>query len=194
MAGSFDALGWARKLPLPAPEKALMYAVVSYLDQNNQCFPGQDTLASDAGLGPRTVRRYLRVWDMAGIIDRTARMRGDGRGRTSDLLTVHVGATLDMKAYEAAWEKEREADQAARAARLESDDQPAKSGDQPAADARTNRPANGRGTTSRTTSKESAADRSDDSGICPRCGCSTDRPGSYREKRKDIACFHEVAS
>lgn len=194
MAGTFTALEWARTLQLPAPEKALMYAVVSYLDQNNQCFPGQDTLASDAGLGERTVRRYLRVWERAGIVSRTPRMRSDGRGRTSDLITVNVDRKVNAAAYEEAWRIEKERDQPAAAAGPGSDDQPAKSDDQPAADARTNRPTNGRGTTSRSTSKESAADRSNDSEVCARCGCSTDRPGSYRVKRKDVVCLHEVAS
>jgi len=179
MAGTFDALPWARKLQLPAAEKALMFSLCSYLDENNQCFPSQSTLASDSGLGERTVRRYLRVWERSGMIDRRSRARTERRGRTSDLITLHVGKPIDLPARAAAWKSE---------------DLPAKSDDLPAADDRTYRPIAGQGTTKELPVRTAADPVNNPEPICPRCKCSTDRPGSFRRKRQDVVCTHEVSA
>ena len=179
MAGTFDALGWARRLPLQASDKALLYALCSYVDESNQCYPSQKTLASDAGMSVRAVGYKCQRFEELGIITRTPRMRAEGRGRSSDRFTLNVGVVPDQSAISAVYSR---ADQSA-----DPDDQSA---------------------TRRTTKVQRVAEelpensqkrtrlqtRSSDSDVCARCGCSTDRPGSYKEKRKDIVCTHEAAA
>lgn len=176
MAGTFDALGWARKLPLPAADKALMYALCSYVDERNQCYPSQATLASDAGMSVRTVGYKCQRFERLGLIERSARMRAEGRGRSSDRFTLMVGFVPDQSAVSAEYSR---------------DDQSADSGDQTADPGRTKvqpvaeeLPENNQKRTPRQSSKS-------DPTVCATCGCSTDRPGSRRVKRKDVVCLHD---
>jgi hypothetical protein len=178
MAGTFDALAWARKLPLTAPEKALMLVLCSYLDENNSCWPSQETLAGDSGMSDRNVRRMFVRWESEGIIERIPRWRTDGRGRTTDRIVVKVGKTLLPDRLSA----------------LKSDVLPDNGDVLPDTQGRSYRtrasrelPENSQKRTPRTSSDSEPT-------ICATCGCSTDRPGSYRVKRRDVACLHEVAS
>jgi DNA-binding MarR family transcriptional regulator len=179
MAGTFDALSWARKLKLTASDKALMFALCSYLDENNSCYPSQGTLADDAGMSVRTVGYKLQRFERLGLIERTSRMRAEGRGRSSDRIKVRVGFTPDQSAVSAEYSR---------------DDQSAVPADQ-SATTRTTKvqrvaeelPENSQKRTRRQTADSEPT-------ICPACECSTDRPGVRRVKRKDIVCLHEVAS
>lgn len=179
MAGTFDALGWARKLPLIASDKALLYALCSYVDERNQCYPSQATLATDAGMSVRTVGSKCQRFERLGLIERSSRMRAEGRGRSSDRFTLKVGFVPDQSAIAAEYSR---ADQSA-------------IGDDQSADSRATKmqpvaeelPENSQ----KRTPLQSA---SNDSEVCARCGCSTDRPGSYRVKRIDVICEHEVAA
>jgi hypothetical protein len=179
MAGTFDALSWARKLKLTASDKALMFAVCSYLDENNSCYPSQATLAEDAGMSVRTVYAKLQRFERLGLVERSARMRGEGRGRTSDRIKVNVGLIPDQSAISAEYSR---------------DDQPAISGDQPATTRTTNRQPVAEELPENSQKRTPRQSRSNDPTICATCGCSTDRPGSRRVKRKDIVCLHEVNS
>lgn len=178
MAGTFDALAWARKLPLTAPEKALMLVLCSYLDENNSCWPSQETLANDSGMSDRNVRRMFVRWEAEGIVERIPRWRTDGRGRTTDRIVVKVGKTLLPDRLSA----------------LKSGVQPDNESVLPDTQGRSYRtpvsrelPENSQIRTPRTSSDS-------DSPICATCGCSTDRPGSRRVKREDVVCFHEVVA
>lgn len=172
MAGTFDALAWARDLDMPPGHKALMYSLCSYVDQANSCHPSQARLAHDAGMGERTVRRYLADFEAAGLITRTARSRPEGRGRTSDRITLNLGSTGQI-------------------GRLVDDDLPANSGDQPAAACTTNRPPVAGELPENSQRRTSPANADSKPTICATCGCSTDRPGSRRVKRKDVVCLHD---
>ncbi len=179
MAGTFDALAWARKLPLTAADKALLYALCSYVDERNQCYPSQATLASDAGMSVRTVGYKCQRFERLGLIERSSRMRAEGRGRSSDRFTLKVGFVPDQTAISAEYSR---SDQTA-----DDDDQTADSGLTKAQPVAEELPENSQKRTPRQS-------RSSDPTICATCGCSTDRPGSRRVKRKDVVCLHEVAS
>jgi biotin operon repressor len=52
----------------------LCYAVLlSYAWQKDRCFPGQDRLAADLGVTPRSVKTYLRELRESGIVEVTQR-------------------------------------------------------------------------------------------------------------------------
>ena len=179
MAGTFDALAWAKKLTLTASDKALMFALCSYLDEHNSCFPSQATLAQDAGMSVRTVIYKLQRFERLGLVERSARMRQEGRGRTSDRIKVCVGFVPDQSAVSAEYS---------------SADQSAVGDDQRATTRPTNVQRVAEELPENSQKKVRVQSRSDDSEICATCGCSTDRPGSYLVKRKDVVCLHEVAA
>lgn len=98
--GTFDALPWIRDLEFPseartakgAALKSVLYAIASRVGHDNACHPSQARLARDAGMGERTVRRHLEELEAMGLIVRRARSRGEGRGRSSDLIVLVIGA------------------------------------------------------------------------------------------------------
>ncbi len=58
----------------------LAYAMLlKYAWNNDACFPGQATLATDMGSGERSVRRYLEELEEAGLLEITQR----GLGKTN---------------------------------------------------------------------------------------------------------------
>ena len=68
----------------------LTYAVLlKYARELDECFPGQDRLARDMGHGERSVRRWLKELEQAGLV--SIRQRGQGR---SNLYTVHLKASF----------------------------------------------------------------------------------------------------
>lgn len=179
MAGTFDALGWARKLPLKATDMALLYALCSYLDEHNSCYPSQVTLASDAGMSVRTVYDKLQRFERLGLIERQARMRAEGRGRTSDRIRVMVGTIPDQPAISAEYSRP---------------DQSAEIGDQPADSRATNRQPVAEELPENSQKRTPRQSHSNGDEICATCGCSTDRPGSYLVKRRDVVCLHGAAA
>jgi DNA-binding transcriptional ArsR family regulator len=68
----------------------LTYAMLlKYARELDECFPGQDRLARDMGNGERSVRRWLKELERAGLID--IKQRGQGR---PNLYTVHLKASF----------------------------------------------------------------------------------------------------
>ena len=71
----------------------LTYAMLlKYARELDECFPGQDRLARGMGHGERSVRRWLRELEKAGLI--TVKQRGQGR---PNLYTVHLKASFWRK-------------------------------------------------------------------------------------------------
>ena len=82
---SSDALNWAKRVTVgSASKKAVLMVLADYADQDWSCYPSQATIAEEAEVGVRTVRRILAEWEQEGIITRHHRSAPDGRGRTSD--------------------------------------------------------------------------------------------------------------
>lgn len=73
-----------------SPGAKLTYAMLlKYARELDECFPGQDRLARDMGNGERSVRRWLKELERAGLV--TIHRRGQGR---PNLYTVHLKASF----------------------------------------------------------------------------------------------------
>jgi helix-turn-helix protein len=85
---SVEAITWAVKYPAEnATEKAILLVLANYADGAGASFPGQQSIASLASCGERTVRRVLASFEERGIIRREERRRRDG-SRTSDVIVL----------------------------------------------------------------------------------------------------------
>lgn len=85
------ALTWAKKQTLGSPTRKLVLLVVAdrVSDSDYSTFAGQDTLAAEAEVNIRTVRRVLTEFEDWGLIERSHRRRPDGM-RTSDLIRLNL--------------------------------------------------------------------------------------------------------
>lgn len=83
-------MAWALNLELPQTQKLVLLVLCHYADKEHVCYPGQDLLAKNTGLGVRTVRTALKGLQDAEIIHREMRFRSDGI-RTSDKYFLNVG-------------------------------------------------------------------------------------------------------
>ena len=71
----------------------LTYAMLlKYAREMDECFPGQERLASDIGATGRSVRTWLKELNMAGLID--VKHRGQGR---PNLYVIHIKAAFWRK-------------------------------------------------------------------------------------------------
>jgi len=71
----------------------LTYAMLlKYAREMDECFPGQERLANGMGNGERSVRRWLKELEEAGLI--SIKQRGQGR---PNLYTVHIKASFWKK-------------------------------------------------------------------------------------------------
>jgi len=82
---SIQAISWAIEQRTGSPSrKSVLIALANYADKEGRCYPGQQTIAEDAELGVRSVRRCLVELEDAGFISRAHRQRANG-SRTSDV-------------------------------------------------------------------------------------------------------------
>jgi Mn-dependent DtxR family transcriptional regulator len=58
--------------------------LLSYAWQNDYCFPGQERLAKDMGVGVRSVVRYIQELEAEGFVAITK--RGQGRSNLYELI------------------------------------------------------------------------------------------------------------
>jgi len=85
---SVEAITWAVKFPAEnATEKAILLILANYADGEGSSFPGQQSIATQAACGERTVRRILASLEERGVIRREERRRRDG-SRTSDAIVL----------------------------------------------------------------------------------------------------------
>lgn len=80
--------------------KAVALVLADYCDAEWSCFVGQERLAWEAEVSPRTVRRILQQLERDGLVTRHARYR-EGH-RTSDLIRVVPKAVAALPARLAA--------------------------------------------------------------------------------------------
>ncbi len=82
---SVYAITWAKKQVIPSSTaKLVLLCLADYADEHGCCWPSQRTLAVDASLCERTVRRQLNYLEKAGVLSRRKRTRPDGT-RASDV-------------------------------------------------------------------------------------------------------------
>jgi DNA-binding Lrp family transcriptional regulator len=68
-------------------EKLMMMVLCDYIDHNDECWPGNLTLAPDVGVDPRTIKRALARLQKEGVIERFRRQtREDQGGRRTDAI------------------------------------------------------------------------------------------------------------
>lgn len=76
---------WAWQQDVDPAEKLVLLALANRTNhETGMCFPGQRLIADECSMSDRTVRRHLKSLEDRGLISRRARMRTEGRGRTSD--------------------------------------------------------------------------------------------------------------
>jgi len=82
---SLDLMSWAFKQDIEPGPKLVLLALADHANgQTGLCIPGQKSLADQCSMSVRTVQRHIQVLEDSGLLRREARMRGQGRGRTSD--------------------------------------------------------------------------------------------------------------
>ena len=82
---SLDLMSWAFKQDIEPGPKLVLLALADHANgQTGLCIPGQKSLAEQCSMSVRTVQRHIHTLEDAGLLRREARMRGEGRGRTSD--------------------------------------------------------------------------------------------------------------
>lgn len=82
---SIHLMSWAFDQPVDPAAKLVLLALADHANgQSGLCIPGQKSLAAQCSMSVRTVQRHLSTLEEAGLISREPRMRGEGRGRTSD--------------------------------------------------------------------------------------------------------------
>jgi biotin operon repressor len=95
-------MSWAFKQDVHPGPKLVLLALADHANgQTGLCIPGQKLLAEQCSMSVKTVQRHIKALEDAGLLRREARMRGEGRGRTSDRyflgdntgLTRQVGTT-----------------------------------------------------------------------------------------------------
>ena len=78
-------MAWAFGQQVDPPAKLVLLALADHANgQTGLCIPGQKLLAEQCSMSVRTVQRHLQTLESRGLIRRESRMRGQGRGRTSD--------------------------------------------------------------------------------------------------------------
>jgi DNA-binding transcriptional ArsR family regulator len=82
---SLALMSWAFGQPIEPGPKLVLLALADHANgQTGLCIPGQKLLAEQCSMSVRTVQRHIQTLEDAGLLRREARMRGEGRGRTSD--------------------------------------------------------------------------------------------------------------
>lgn len=70
---SLEAITWAFRQQLTPSEKLVLLTLADYADDENKCWPRQDTLAERTGLTRQTVNVKLSSLEKAGLIRREPR-------------------------------------------------------------------------------------------------------------------------
>lgn len=82
---SVELMGWAFKQDVEPGPKLVLLSLADHANGHTRlCIPGQKAIAEQCSMSVRTVQRHLETLEERGLIRREARMRGEGRGRTSD--------------------------------------------------------------------------------------------------------------
>ncbi len=88
---SVQAISWALGLPLPPSEKFVLVSLANHANgDGSNCYPSQGMIAAETSMTDRSVRTHLKSLEARGLITRRARMRKEGRGRSSDSYVLHL--------------------------------------------------------------------------------------------------------
>jgi len=81
---SIEAISWAFKQTLTASEKLVLLVLADYCDDENKCWPKQETLADRTGLTRQTVNAKLGALETSGLIIR------EQRHHTSNITKLNI--------------------------------------------------------------------------------------------------------
>ena len=74
---SVRAIAWAFGQSVGSPmAKLALLKLADHADENGECFPSIERIATDTEMNERSVRRHLEALEAAGLIDRRTRGRG----------------------------------------------------------------------------------------------------------------------
>jgi len=91
---------WAWEQHLDPSDKLVLLALANRSNhETGVCFPGQKLIAKECCMSDRSVRRHLKNLEALGLIERRARMRKEGRGRTSDEYRIAYFQGDNLSAY-----------------------------------------------------------------------------------------------
>jgi DNA-binding transcriptional ArsR family regulator len=88
---SFKAMLWAWEQELNPSAKLVLMSLANYTNKEHQCWPGIKLISEEAGVEPRTVRKWIAHLESAGLITRQPQTREDG-SRKSNLYQLNLGA------------------------------------------------------------------------------------------------------
>ncbi|GGR60989.1 DNA-binding transcriptional ArsR family regulator [Nocardioides luteus] len=102
MSGRFDWERAIRALPLRPPVLKLVALVLAtYADRDGaNAHPGEDRLAEDCGMSPRSVRRHLAELRELGLIERVFKGSSYGRAKAADEYRLIVPADIQSRVAE----------------------------------------------------------------------------------------------
>tara|TARA_R100001463_G_scaffold9938_4_gene29579 strand:- start:9351 stop:9914 length:564 start_codon:yes stop_codon:yes gene_type:complete len=81
---SLEAITWAFRQKLTPSEKLVLLTLADYADDENKCWPKQETLAERTGLARQTVNIKLSSLEKQGLINR------ESRRHTSNMTYLNV--------------------------------------------------------------------------------------------------------
>jgi len=90
-------MAWAVRQKAGSPMgKIILLMIANRADEDGRCFPSQQRLALDCECSIRIVRKWLSVFEQAGLLRRCERRRSDGR-KTSDETFLAMDGTFDIE-------------------------------------------------------------------------------------------------
>jgi len=84
---SLEAITWAFRQSLTPSEKLVLLTLADYADDENKCWPKQETLATRTGLKRPTIALKMKSLESAGLLTRTKRQY------TSDMTFLNINVT-----------------------------------------------------------------------------------------------------
>lgn len=84
---SLEAITWAFRQSLTPSEKLVLLTLADYADDENKCWPKQETLATRTGLKRPTIALKMKSLESAGLLTRTKRQY------TSDITFLNIDVT-----------------------------------------------------------------------------------------------------
>lgn len=86
-----EIVWWASQHEVSAPQKAVLFALSVYANDDGECYPSISTLASAASLGKSTVRKALRDLERCGLIGIRFRKHSGTNWNDSNYYVLHAG-------------------------------------------------------------------------------------------------------
>lgn len=98
---SIRASNWAwetgRALSLNQGELLVLIRIADHADNDGRCWPGMDGIAEYTCMHEATVRRNVGRLEDLGLLHREHRRPKEGRGRLTDLISLHLDQPRDLR-------------------------------------------------------------------------------------------------